>query len=208
VGLRAPTACSTPGTSRRHACRRLRLRRFDVPDGFRAPVIYAAIVRSIRSWGSPFEAFPSHFVPTRCRVQDESRASGVSLGSPGPLPTYRLRMCRPTNKSAVCRIRVGFWALLPLRVRQPPVDLLVPRTVRCSPGFCLSKDFALPAPSPFSRAFRSRACPFGSATAGAAPQRLALRRGQLSLAAVRGTTLRIVAVGMLPFLRFCARFSA
>jgi hypothetical protein len=175
VRFRAPTAISIPGTSRQHACRRLRLRRFNVLDGFRAPVIYAAIARSIRSWGSPFEAFPSHFVPTHCRVRDESRATGASLGSPWPLPTYRFRMCRPTNKFAVRRTRIDFWALLPLRVRQPPAAFLVLRTVRCSPGFRLSKDFPLAARSPFSRAFRSRACPNSSETAGAAPQRFALR---------------------------------
>lgn len=76
---------------------------------------------------------------------------------PWPLPAYRFQMCKPTNKFAVRRIRPGFWAFLPLRIRQSPAAL-IPRTIRCSPGFGLLKDFALPAPSPSSRAFHSRTC--------------------------------------------------
>jgi hypothetical protein len=172
------------------------------------PVIYARLLGTSAPGVHPSKFFP--LTLSRPAVAFGTRAvpSACLSARRWSLPTCRFRMCRPTNKFAVSRIRVGFWALLPLRVRQPPAGLLGPRTVRCSPGFCLSKDFALPARSPFSRAFRSRACPNSSETAGATPQRFALRRGQLSLAAIRGTTLRIIAVGMLPFLRFCARVSA
>lgn len=51
-------------------------------------------------------------------------------------------------------IRFGFWAFLPLRVR-PSFAGLTPRSIRCSCGFRLSRDFALPAADPFSRACRS-----------------------------------------------------
>jgi len=76
---------------------------------------------------------------------------------PRPLPTYRLRMCNPTNKFAAEHIRFGFWAFLPLRIRQSPA-VVTPRAIRCSFGFGLSRDFALPATNPSSRAFHSRTC--------------------------------------------------
>lgn len=53
-----------------------RLRRFHVLDGS-APAISASISRCNRSWGSPFEASPSHLIPSRCRVRDEGRAPRI-----------------------------------------------------------------------------------------------------------------------------------
>jgi hypothetical protein len=171
------------------------------------PVIYARLLGTSAPGVHPSKFFP--LTLSRPAVAFGTRAvpSACLSARRWSLPTCRFRMCRPTNKFAVSRIRVGFWALLPLRVRQPPAGLLGPRTVRCSPGFASLRISPSPlrarfhGPSVLGLAHRRR-------TAGAAPQRFALRRGQLSLAAIRGTTLRIIAVGMLPFLRFCARVSA
>jgi hypothetical protein len=123
------------------------------------PAIYARLLGTSAPGVHPSKFFP--LTLSRAAVAFGTRAvpSACLSARRWSLPTCRFRMCRPTNKFAVSRIRVGFWALLPLRVRQPPAGLLGPRTVRCSPGFCLSKDFSLSAPSPLSRAFRSRACP-------------------------------------------------
>jgi len=113
----------------------------------------------IRSWGSPLEAFSSHLIRTRCRVPDES---GVAPRQTfrfihDPLPAYRLRLRNPTNKFAASRIRFGFWALIPLRIRQSSAGV-TPRTIRCSSGFFLSRDFSLPAIDPSSRVFHSPTC--------------------------------------------------
>jgi len=144
---------------------------------------HAPIARSKRSWSSPFEAFPSHLVPTRCRVRDESHVAEKPNGRPAILARLPLLTVQPANKIVVLHFQLGFWALLPLRIRQSPA-VLTPRTIRCSPGFCLSKDFPLPAPSPPSRAFRSRTCAVAdlATECRAAPQRFTLRGGQLTLA--------------------------
>lgn len=177
--------------------RNCRLRRFDALDGC-ALTIHALIAQSRRSWGSPFEAFPSHLVLTRCRVQDESRIANEPNGTPATLARLPFPNVQPTNKFAVSRIPTGFWALLPLRVRQPSA-VFTPRTIRCSRGFRLSKDFPLPAPSPSSRTFRSRTCAAGLATVcSAVPQRFSLRGGQLSLASALNFS-RAVRLGCCPF---------
>jgi hypothetical protein len=113
----------------------------------------------IRSWGSPLEAFTSHLIPARCRVQDESRVAPRQTFRfiHDPMPAYRFRMRNPTNKFAARRIRLGFWALIPLRIRRPLAGV-TPRTVRCSSGFYLFRDFSLPATNPSSRACHSPTC--------------------------------------------------
>lgn len=153
------------------------------PLTFVALAIHAPIARSKRSWSSPFEAFPSHLIPTRCRVQDESRIAEQPNGRFATLARIPLPIVEPANKIVALHFQLSFWALLPLRIRQSPA-VLRPRTIRCSPGFCLSKDFPLPAPNPPSRAFRSRTCATVDLATGcrAAPQRFSLRGGQLSLA--------------------------
>jgi hypothetical protein len=102
---------------------------------------------------------------------------------PRSLPAYRCRPCNLRINSWALHFQLGFRALLPLRIRQSPA-VLTPRTIRCSPGFRLSKDFPLLAPSPPSRAFHSRTCAVVdlATECRAVPQRLTLRGGQLALA--------------------------
>jgi hypothetical protein len=69
-----------------------------------------------------------------------------------PLP-----IVQPASKFVVLHFQFGFWALLPLRIRQS-LAVLRPRMLRCSLGIRLSKDFSLPVPSPSSRAFHSQTC--------------------------------------------------
>jgi len=52
------------------------------PLTVRTLATYAPISRGTRSWGSPFEAFPSHLVPTRFRGRNEVRSTGQPCGSP------------------------------------------------------------------------------------------------------------------------------
>jgi hypothetical protein len=58
--------------------------------------------------------------PSHCRDWDESRVPGVSLGPPLTFAHLPFANAQADEKIAVSRIRFGFWALLPLRVRQPP----------------------------------------------------------------------------------------
>lgn len=132
----------------------LRLRRFDTLDGsstrrpcvdFSTHPLVGFTLRSLflspgpvslsRPRRGPFREFACRFVRVRC-----------------PLAVFFHAIRR---KFAACHGRFGFRALLPLRVRHPPA-VVTPRTIRCSPGFCLSKDFSLPAPNPPSRVFHSR----------------------------------------------------
>jgi hypothetical protein len=76
------------------------------------------------------------------------------------LPAYCCLPCKPTKQIAVRHGSLSFQAFLPLRIRQLPVGIK-PQAIRCSPGVCLSKDFALPATSSLSRTFRSRTCMTG-----------------------------------------------
>jgi hypothetical protein len=172
-------------------------------------------------------------VPSRDLCPDFSRHPllGFALRSfslsPGPYwlalssrEPYCCRVFRPAHshypRAVAWRVAVellrpphspfGFRVLLPLRVRQPRVAV-TPITVRGFPGFRLSKDFALHAPGPPSRAFRSRTCVPGLATVGTVPQRFALREDQLALATVRNYS-RAAPVGLLSFLRFLRVFSA
>jgi len=145
--------------------------------------IHAPIARSKRSWSSPFEASPSHLAPTRCRVRDESRIVEQPNSRSTTLTRLPLPIVQPANKIVVLHFQLGFWILLPLRIRRSPA-VLRPRTIRCSLGFCLSKDFPIPAPSPPSRAFHSRTCAVAdlATECRAVPQRFSLRGGQLTLA--------------------------
>jgi len=135
--------------------RTCRPRRFNVLDGPSSSRLMPRFLVATALGVHPTKLFPL----TWSRLAVAFRTGAVLPANlsvrPQPLPAYRFRVCRPTNKFAVRRIRPGFWALLPLRILQPPA-VLTPRTIRCSPGFRLSKDFALPAPSPSSRAFHSR----------------------------------------------------
>jgi len=156
VRFRAPTAFSDMGTLAMHPFANTgRLRRFDVLDGV-APASYARLL------GHPLLGFTlgsfslSPGPGSLSRPEREPCRMSANLSvCPRPLPTYRLRMCNPTNKFAAIHIRFGFWALLPLRIRQSPAGI-TPRAIRCSSGFDLSRDFALPAPNPSSRACHSR----------------------------------------------------
>jgi hypothetical protein len=104
----------------------------------------------------------------------------------------------PTNKFAEHRFQPGFWALLPLRIRQSHATECRTRPA-ASLGFCLSKDFPLPAPDPSSRAFRSRTSAVGRATVNSfVPQRFSLRGGQLSLARL-SISLESMRSGRCPF---------
>jgi len=143
VRFRAPTAFSSTGTLAGIFANTIRLRRFDVLDG-RAPAPYARLL------GHPLLGFTlrSFFLSLDPGFAVASRTRAVQWANlsihPQPLPAYRFRICNPTNKFAARHIRFGFWALLPLRVRQPPAGV-TPRTTRCFLGFRLSKDLSLPA---------------------------------------------------------------
>jgi hypothetical protein len=70
--------------------------------------------------GFTLRSFSLSLCPARCRVWNESRAPGVSLGPPLTFAHLPFPNAQADEKFAVSRIRSGFWALLPLRVRQPP----------------------------------------------------------------------------------------
>lgn len=69
--------------------------------------------------GFTLRSFSLSLCPARCRVWNESRAAGVSLGPPMAFAHLPFANAQADEKIAVKRIRSGFWALLPLRVRQP-----------------------------------------------------------------------------------------
>jgi hypothetical protein len=58
-----PTTCPITSALRWRARQRPPPSTFQRPWRVLAPTIFAPIAQSLRSWGSPFEAFPSHFVP-------------------------------------------------------------------------------------------------------------------------------------------------
>jgi hypothetical protein len=155
VRFRAPTAFSSTGTLAGILASTVRLRRFDVLDG-RAPAPYARLLGH-PLLGFTLGSFSLSLGPgSLSRPEREPCRMSANLSVyPRPLPTYRLRMCNPSNKFAAIHIRFGFSALLPLRIRQSPAGV-TPRAIRCSSGFDLSRDFALPAPNPSSRACHSR----------------------------------------------------
>jgi hypothetical protein len=155
VRFRAPTAFSDMGTLACILANTGRLRRFDVLDGV-APASYARLLGH-PLLGFTLGSFSLSLGPgSLSRPEREPCRMSTNLSvRPRPLPTYRFRMCNPSNKFAAIHIRFGFWALLPLRIRQSPAGV-TPRAIRCSSGFDLSRDFALPAPNPSSRACHSR----------------------------------------------------
>jgi len=80
--------------------RTLRLQR-STPLTFYTLAAYATISRGIRSWGSPFGAFPSHFIPDPLsRSRREPRRVQALRPAVWPLPAYRLSRARPTNQFA------------------------------------------------------------------------------------------------------------
>jgi hypothetical protein len=131
---------------------------------------------------SPSKPFPLTW--SRLAVAFGTRAVSRNnrTADPRSLPAYRCRPCNLRINSWVLHFQLGFWALLPLRIRQSPA-VLRPRMLRCSLGFRLSKDFTLPAPSPPSRAFHSRTCTVAdlATECRAVPQRFTPRGGQLTL---------------------------
>jgi len=120
----------------------------------------------------PSKRFPLTWPRLAVACGTRAVQSAMPFGTAVPMPACRLRMCRPSNQIAVSRIRPGFWALLPLRIRQSPA-VFGPRAIRCSPGFSLAKDFPLPASIPSSRVIRSRTCAAGHYTMRLFPQRFA-----------------------------------
>ena len=162
------------------------------------PSLYASIARGVRSWGSPFEAFPSHLVPSPLVRGNESRAGGnVSVPS-RPLPTYRLRARFPSNNRGVTH--PGRFLGFPPSENPTTACELSPQTVRCSLGFGLCKDFSLSAPSPPSRTFRSRTCPLRPKAAGMPLNGFLC--GEVGCPSQRPSLLPVAAVGMPPFLKF------
>lgn len=138
-----------------------RLRRFDVLDGHDRAL--ASMSRRLRSWGSPCEAFPSHLAPTRCRVRDESRAEARSIDLVRPLPACRFANGPADESSRGQSHSSRLPGLAPSE--NPSTARGQGRARPVAPlGLCLSKDFALPATSPSSRAFRSRTWACGHAT--------------------------------------------
>jgi len=75
--------------------------------------IHAPIPRSKRSWSSPFEAFPSHLIPTRCRVQDESRVAEKPNGRPAILARLPLPTVQPANRFVGTSLPARFLGLAP-----------------------------------------------------------------------------------------------
>jgi hypothetical protein len=89
-----------------------RLRRFHARDGS-APAIYASISRSIRSWGSPFEAFSSHLIPSTVvfgmRAATDNPTGPSSCGFahlPFPIayPDYKFAVCTIGPVSGLCSL--------------------------------------------------------------------------------------------------------
>jgi len=126
----------------------------------------------LRSWDSPFEAFPSHLAPTRCRVRDESRAVSHAFRrgcANARLPFANVQAVESNRGKSHPSRFLGF-----APSENPTIARgFRPRAIRCSPRFSLSKEFPLPASIPSSRVIRSRTFAAGHYTVRLFPQRFA-----------------------------------